>query len=441
VTLALVLLTGTGSAQVRPAARLTLDEAVGLALATSPSLAAGRGSLAVAAGSRKEIQAERLPDAGLGGTLWQYSDPMIYRPIHEFSAEDFPGFDRTLIQGEFQVGWTLFDGWIRARRLDQARALEASAGEQLSGRQQDVVAATVQAYVETLASREIVAAQDSRKAALQAEAERVARFLAEGRAARVEQLRASAALGGAEADRASAVARLEYAEASLARLTGLDRSAVRADGLEPIGPAARALPSRDSLLAVVRLKNPRLQAAASRIAAATAAHSAAKGAWFPSLRVEGRVVTYAAADYSATTEWQTGVRLYYPIYSIGGRSASVQRTEAMVTEAEGTYRELDQSIAAQLDDALARLTEANGQVAALGAAVAQWEEVVRTEALALREGAGTQTDYIRAEADLAGGRAQLARANGQYLVALVRLAQVTGQLTPETLRSIVERAQ
>jgi hypothetical protein len=92
--------------------------------------------------------------------------------------------------------------------------------------------------------------------------------------------------------------------------------------------------------------------------------------------VEGRVVTYGAADHSAATEWQTGVRLYYPLYSIGGRSASVQRTEAMVSEAEGTYRELDQAIAAQLDEALARLIEARGQVDALGAAVGQWEEVV-----------------------------------------------------------------
>ena len=209
----------------------------------------------------------------------------------------------------------------------------------------------------------------------------------------------------------------------------------------PVGPEVERLAPRDSLLAVLRQSNPRLQAASSRITAAYAAHSAAKGAWFPSLRVEGRVVTYGAADHSATTEWQTGVRLYYPLYSIGGRSASVQRTEAMVSEAEGTYRELDQAIAAQLDEALARLIEARGQVDALGAAVGQWEEVVRTEALALREGAGTQTDYIRAEADLASGRAALARANGQYLVALVRLAQVTGQLTPETLRSIVETVQ
>lgn len=437
----LVLAGAGGSAQAQQPARLSLGEAVQRALATSPSVAAGRGSLAVAAGSRKEIQSERLPDAGLGGAVWRYSDPMIYRPIHEFSAEAFPGFDRTLIQGEVQVGWTIFDGWIRSRRLDQARALEGSASEQLSGREQDVVAATVQAYVESLTARDVLAAQDKRKAALQAEAGRVEQFLAEGRAARVEQLRASAALGGAEADRSTAAARLDFAEASLARLTGLDREAVRADRLEEVRPGDQRVPARDSLLAVLRARNPRLQAAVSRITAAQAAHSAAKGAWFPSLRLEGKVVTYGAADYSATTEWQTGVRLYYPLYSIGGRSASVQRTEAMVAEAEGTFRELDQSIAAQLDEAMARLVEARGQVDALGTAVTQWEEVVRTEALALREGAGTQTDYIRAEADLASGRAALARANGQYLVALVRLAQVTGQLTPEMLRSIVETAQ
>ncbi|HEX9164971.1 MAG TPA: TolC family protein, partial [Gemmatimonadales bacterium] len=141
--MALTLLLSAGTARAQQPARLSLDEAVRRALATSPSLEAGRGNLAVAAGSRKEIQSERLPDAGVGGTLWRYSDPMIYRPIHEFSAEAFPGFDRTLIQGELQVGWTVFDGWIRARRVDQARALEGSASEQLSGREQEVVASTV----------------------------------------------------------------------------------------------------------------------------------------------------------------------------------------------------------------------------------------------------------------------------------------------------------
>src|SRR5512139_1199263 len=203
---AMLLLLVAGAARAQQPARLTLDEAVRRALATSPSLEAGRGSVAVAAGSRKEIQSERLPDAGIGGVLWRYSDPMIYRPIHEFSAEDFPGFDRTLIQGELQVGWTLFDGWIRARRVDQARALEGAASEQLSGREQDVVASTVQAYVEAVTARDILSAQDRRKAALQAEVVRVERFLAEGRAAKVEQLRVSAALGAAEADRVSAAA-------------------------------------------------------------------------------------------------------------------------------------------------------------------------------------------------------------------------------------------
>jgi outer membrane protein TolC len=435
-------LSGAGSAGwAQQQGALPLEQVVRLALATSPSLEAGRGNLAVAAGSRKEIQSERLPDAGLGGVVWRYSDPMVVRPIHEFSADAFPGFDRTLVQGEFQVGWTLFDGWIRSRRLDQARAMERSAGEQLTSREQEVVATAVQSYVEALTARDVLAAQDKRKVALEAEARRVAQFLAEGRAARVEQLRAAAALGAAEADRSSAVARLDYAETSLARLTGLERPGVRAERLVPVRPAAERFPERDSLMAVLRQRNPRLQAAASRIAAAEAAHRAARGAWYPSLRVEGRVVTYGSSEHSSATEWQTGLKLYYPLYSIGARSAGVRRTEAMVDEAEGTYRELDLAIASQLDEALARLTEARGQVDALEAAVVQWEEVVRTEALALREGAGTQTDYIRAEADLANGRAQLARATGQYMVAMVRLAQVTGQLTPETLRSIVETAQ
>lgn len=418
--------------------RLTLEEAVRRALEVSPSLEAGRGTVAVAAGARREVEAERLPEAGIGGVLWRYEEPMIYRPIHEFSAENFPGFDRTLIQGEFQVGWTVFDGWIRSRRVDQARAQEAAAGGQLTSREQSVIAATAQAYVEVLTAGEIVSAQERRRSALAAERTRVERFLAEGRAARVELLRVSAALSAAEADRSVALARLDVAEAALSRLTGLPPDAARFRALVGVRPGDLAAAGRDSLLAEARRANPSLRAAASRVEAAEAAHRAARGAWYPTLRLEGRLITYGAAEQKATTEWQTGVRLYYPLYSLGGRSASVQRTEAMVGEATGAHRELDQAIAGQLDDALARLTEARAQAAALRAAVDQWEEVVRTEALALREGAGTQTDYIRAEADLATGRAELARAVGLQILAAVRLAQVTGGLTPATLATLVE---
>ncbi|MDH5316467.1 MAG: TolC family protein, partial [Gemmatimonadota bacterium] len=102
------------------------------------------------------------------------------------------------------------------------------------------------------------------------------------------------------------------------------------------------------------------------------------------------------------------------------------------------YRDAELQAVARLDQAVAGLREAGDRVAALRAAVDQWTEVVRTEALALDQGAGTQNDYLRAEADLALSRASLAQAQGTELIRQVELALVLGDLSLESLPTMVE---
>jgi outer membrane protein TolC len=150
------------------------------------------------------------------------------------------------------------------------------------------------------------------------------------------------------------------------------------------------------------------------------------------------VISYAGGDYSPTMEWQTGLRLSYPLFTGGSRSAQVQRAEASLAEAEARYRDAELATQNRLDQSLAALREAGERVAALQAAVAQWAEVVRTEALALDQGAGTQNDYLRAEADLASSRAALAQAVGAELIARTELALVTGDLTLDYLQTLAE---
>ena len=436
---AIMLMVGPVAAQDQP--RLTLEEAIRLAVTNSPSLQVARGALEEAAGGVKEAGGPRYPSLSADGSVFQYQDPMIVYPLHELDLTARPVFDRTLFQGSLSLGYTLFDGGIRGGRLNQARALESAATDQVRGSEQAVLANTVRAFADVLTARTVEDAQAQRLRALQAETERVRRFLAEGRAARVEQLRAEAALSQARADHATAAARLSLAEATLARLLGVDPSRTRADGLVRV-QLLRATPDfRDSLLAQARRASPHLLAASGRMAAAQAAKRAASATWYPTLRLEGRLVTYAGGSATAQAEWQGGARLSYPIFTGGSRTGAVQRADAVFLEAEASYREVDLAIAARLDQVLVAMTEARERVEALHAAVAQWTEVVRTEALALDQGAGTQTDYLRAEADLAIGRAALAQSQAAELVSHVDLAQVLGALSLESLQTIVEKTR
>ncbi|NIP83666.1 MAG: hypothetical protein GWM90_32325, partial [Gemmatimonadetes bacterium] len=79
--------------------------------------------------------------------------------------------------------------------------------------------------------------------------------------------------------------------------------------------------------------------------------------------------------------------------------------------------------------ALAGVTEADARAEALEAAVAQWTEVARIEALALEAGSGVQSDLLRAQASLFQAAAGLARARSDAAGARVAFARARGILS------------
>lgn len=81
-----------------------------------------------------------------------------------------------------------------------------------------------------------------------------------------------------------------------------------------------------------------------------------------------------------------------------------------------------------MDEAYASWREKTVRVESLGRAVESQEEVVRIEKLRLETGAGTQTDYLDAEAELLAVRAQRARTRYAALRARVELARARGVL-------------
>lgn len=440
-TLTLLILAlpgGAGWVTAQELKQLDLPTAARVALEAAPSVRAARSVVADAAGELKAARSAWYPAVGLDGSVFRHSDPMIVFPLHELSQTSLPVFDRTLWQGSLGLGYTLFEGGSRRQRVGQAEAVSGMAGDQLAGSEQQALAAVTGGFVEVLVARAVLEARDQQLGALAGEADRVARFLAEGRAARVEQLRVEAALAEARAERTSAVARLDVAELALARLLGVDPAQTRAERLVPVRLRAVPVPGRDSLAAMLRETNPSLRVAAGRITASQAARRVAAGSWFPSLRLEGRVITYAGSDYAPVTEWQTGLRLSYPLFTGGARSAQVERADARLAEAEARYREIELAALGRLDRSLASLREASERVAALRAAAAQRTEVVRVERLSLEQGAATQNDYLRAEADLAASRAGLAQAAGSELLARIELALVMGDLTLDSLPTLVE---
>jgi outer membrane protein len=266
--------------------------------------------------------------------------------------------------------------------------------------------------------------------ALQRERDRAAQLVQQGRAARVVVLRAEAALSAARADAVTARSDVDVAQNDLARLVGQPvSSAALAD------VRARDLVSldRDAALAEATRNNADLRRLRLQREAASSERSATKGTWLPRVQLGGRFIEYASEATAPQGEWQTGLQLSYPLYTGGARSASVDRAAAEVRAADAELALGERRIAENIDRAMTTLQAARSRVVALEDAVRQSEEVTRIDQLALEAGAGVQTDYLNAEAELFRVRAAVAEAHAAEIMALLELARVQGQLTQEWL--------
>ena len=403
---------------------LTLWAAADSTLARHPSILAAEARMDGAEATGRAARAAYLPSVAGSGGLTRYAEPMVVAPLHGFDPRNPPAFDRTLIQSQLTLEYTLFDGGARGAQVRGADALEEGLALRRDATAQELLEAVAAAFTGVLAAREMRTAAERQAEALASELDRANQRLREGTAARVEVLRAEAALLDARAQVASAEARVGLAERSLARLMGADPSALAARALEDVAPRPFAMGPGAGASVV----EPRIEAARKSVDATRSRLRQERAGRLPTLRGSAGLLNFGSSAGDYVTEWQAGVRVSWPLFTGGARTAAIRRAEADVRTAEEELRQAELAVAASLDGAETALTEASARATALEASVVQWEEVARIEALSLEAGSGVQQDYLRAEAALFQARAGYARARYDEILALVGRARAQGTL-------------
>ncbi|HLA89921.1 MAG TPA: TolC family protein [Gemmatimonadaceae bacterium] len=434
-------------AGAQDSARLTLAAAVERALATHPSVAAATALLDRAAADLGAARAARRPALALDGGLTRYELPWIVKPLHGFDPRNLPLFDETLLQAGLSLGWTVLDFGSRAARVRAQGALGDAADAALATARRQLTARAVGAYLRVLTARGVLAAHDQRLEALAAASARVRQLVAEGKAARLEQLRVDAELKRGQADRIATAAQLDVSEHELALLADLPYAAVHASRLAALTLADTALAAdtgtaqRNALVARAGELNGDVRELRHRARAAGVLLDAARATWLPEVRFGGAYVDRGRWSGDHSAEWQAGLALAYPLYTGGARTSTIQRAAADERIAAAQLRGTELAIARGVDQALAALREAHARVAALAGAVEQSAEVARIERLSLDVGSGTQTQYLDAEANLLRARAGLVEARHAEIAARVELAGIVGELSREWLARTVESSQ
>lgn len=442
----LAVLGVAGSARAQESSwrdRLTLGEAVALARETHPSLGAARAGEDAASAALGQAKSKWWPQLGSRAGVTRYEEPMVVAPIHGFTQDQFERieFQRTLVQGSASLAWTVFDGGARVNGIRVARAGAAAAAAGRVATEMTLIAQVTRAYLEVLTARGVLDAQVQRIDALQAERRRVGQLLREGQAAQVELLRVDAALAEVEAQQVATRTRLDLAERELARLVGIAPRASRVERLAPVRLSGQTITEdRAELAERAKSNNPELERSQQKVRAAEASRGVARAAWIPAVNLGGAYQLFSSDAWNTTTEWNVGIAVSYPLFTGGARSNAVGRAGAELRLAREELRLAELAVEEGVDRALNAAIDTRALVSALRRTVQLQSEVVRIEQLSLDAGAGTQTDYLRAEADLARARSLLIEAEHAEIAARVELARVVGELTTEWLNRNVETA-
>ncbi len=417
---------------------LTLDRAVVLALEGHPVLQSALAAEAEAAAHIREATAQWFPQLNARATMTRFQEPMLVFPLHELDVGAFPDFERTLVQGGLDVGWLVFDGGGRRARIRSAETRGRLAEAGTAAATMELIANVTRAYVGVLSAAGVVDALDDNLTALTAERARVQRTFEAGSAAQVELLRVEAALAQAEAERITTAARLDALERSLARLLAVEPSETRASRLRPIALTDTSLAPRAVFMAQLDETNPDVIRAERAAEATEWARRAARARWFPRLDAMGAYTMWGSAAGDYVFEWQVGMRLSYPLFTGGARTSAVTGASARAAYTREQARLVRLQTADAMDRVLTSLYEQRARATAVARAVDQLVEVARIEQLALETGAGTQTEFLRAQADLRRARAALVEAHYAEIVARVDLARSTGELSPAWLTTVLE---
>ncbi|MGE5175418.1 MAG: TolC family protein [Hyphomicrobiales bacterium] len=421
-----------------PGSALTLVAAVQRALQSFPSVSAARAGRDAARAASGEAKSAFFPSLAIQSDATRFEKPMLVTPIHTFDLVSLPAFNRTIVQSSLAADLTLFDGGARLNRYRSARETARAGDASLDATQQALVTQTVAAYLAVVGDRDLLEAHDRRITALGGERDRVQKLLDTGKAARVDLLRVEAELASAEADRVRTAASLDDAERQLGRLTDLDPERTRASFLAPVTLSDTTLTSRDAWVATALEKSPAILAAKRRRLAAEASRRAAQGARFPEVSAMGAYTDWRDLDGDDALEWTAGLKLSFPIFTGGAIGQRVAKARAEADGASANERLAEIETRHAIDQAYSAVTAARARVTSLERAVARYTEVARIEELQLQAGAGTQTDYLKGEADLLAARANWIDARNGEIVARAELARVAGVLDPDWLSSRVE---
>jgi outer membrane protein, heavy metal efflux system len=384
-----------------PLTRLSLDEAVSLAVRAHPTVRAKEFERQAVAAN--EITAGLRPN-----------------PTANFLAEQFGGAsDASRTQYTLSVGQLIELGGKRQRRIDSAQAATRVTGHELDDVRRQIIFQVKKSFTDALAGRESVALAEQNLQGLD-ELERIQRFRAErGDISELELLRIQVQRFAFERDAADARQALRAAKIALRAAAGPDRIAEEFDLVGELAVTDIA-PTQSDLYRRALANRPDLRAAEAASEKATADIRLARAnAWW---------------DVTPQVEYQRigpdntiGFGIGLPIRIFDRNQGEIARTRAEAQRVEAAREAVAIQALSEVDTALVALRTAQQKLTVLRDTYLPKAKQARdTTEFAYRRGGVSLLDYLDAQRTYRDTAAEYLRTLGSYWTSFYHLETAVG---------------
>jgi len=403
------------------ALRLTLDQAVGLALKQNPTAQIAILTAAQSEQDKNIARADLLPQ--VNATISDEAQKVNL--LAQFGGKTpFPGFPKTL--GPYQVfsagptfGGPVFDLTLWKRYQAARETMGASKANSLSAREQ-VILLVVSQYIGTLRAVANVQASQSRVELAQALYDQAADLQKEGVGTGIDTLRANVELQNEKQRLIQAETDRETFLYGLSRLLNLDpRQPIElGDSLSFFDTPQ---PEAETSLELALAERQEWKALESQIKAAGSQKKAAQFSRLPSLRFDGDFAYVGTSGNTTlpTYTYQASVNL--PIFTGGRIHAEIVRADLEIRKLEQQQADLRNQIALDVKTALLNLSSARNEVQVANLGVVLSKEEVDQARDRFKAGVANNIEVIQAQD-------ALSRANDNQIAALYRFNQARADL-------------
>ncbi|BEQ16462.1 TolC family protein [Desulfoferula mesophila] len=401
--------------------RLTLGEALAVALEQNPTLETYRQEVAQAEGRLTQSSSRWWPQlSGEAGYSRNYSENRRTAYLEGSNSDQYNYYstELALTQKIYDFGRT--GGTVEASRQE----LSATRHDLVTQREKVLLEVKAQ-YFEVLKNQHLVTVAQKTLASQAKHVEQAKGYYSTGLRPKIDVTRAQVDLANARLALISAQYNRRRARVALEKVMG-KRPYPGDYTLADIQNSPPLPPDLPPLVAEALKQRPETASLQAGIQAAQGRLTSARGGYWPSLDA-GADYGLSNTDFPLDNGWSAGMFLTWPLFSGFLTQGQVSEYQAQVRQRQAQYKELELTISQQVEEAWLVLRESAERIDVAEVARLNAEENFRLAQGRYEAGVGDAIEFTDAQVSLFDARSAVVRARYDYLQAFAALERAIGR--------------